>query len=56
MAGKILAKLKEKKDNDQKSIAILIDPDKIDNNRLPGLIELCEDYEIDFLFVGGSLI
>ena len=56
MAGRILAALKERKDNDQKSVAILIDPDKIESNRLPGLIGLSEDHEMDFLFVGGSLI
>ncbi|MFC2124392.1 geranylgeranylglyceryl/heptaprenylglyceryl phosphate synthase [Bacteroidota bacterium] len=56
MISKILTTLKEKKVNDQKSIAILIDPDKIDNNQLPELIELCDSNNIDFLFVGGSLI
>lgn len=56
MAGKILAVLKERKDNDRKSIAVLIDPDKVEINKLPELIDLCDNSEVDYIFIGGSLI
>ena len=56
MAGKILATLTDKKGKDQKSIAILIDPDKTDTSQLAGLVELCDNNNVDFILVGGSLI
>lgn len=41
----------------KKSIAALIDPDKVqDNQKLKHLIDLCTENCVDFFFVGGSLI
>lgn len=41
----------------KKSIAVLIDPDKVDDaSRLRHLIHLANENCIDFFFVGGSLI
>ena len=41
----------------KKSIAVLVDPDKVDDaSRLRHLIDLANENCIDFFFVGGSLI
>jgi len=52
----IIGDIKEKALNKLPQIALLIDPDKLDE---PALISVCksaEDSEIDFLLVGGSLL
>jgi phosphoglycerol geranylgeranyltransferase len=54
---KILDILKERHRAGKKSIAILVDPDKVDDpTRLNHLINLASENCIDFFFVGGSLI
>lgn len=40
----------------KKMLAALIDPDKNDERSLLKLIRHCENAEIDFLFIGGSLM
>jgi len=40
----------------RKSFAVLIDPDKYDRQGLIALSSLSEQHQIDFLFVGGSLL
>jgi phosphoglycerol geranylgeranyltransferase len=42
--------------NQIKGIAILLDPDKIDYNKLPDLLHDCILNKISYFFVGGSLI
>lgn len=37
-------------------IAALIDPDKNDKQSLLRIVKLCEEAEIDFFFIGGSLL
>ena len=39
----------------QKSVALLIDPDKSDNSHLPELIKIATEYRTDFIMIGGSL-
>jgi geranylgeranylglyceryl phosphate synthase family protein len=39
-----------------KQLAVLIDPDKVDGNHLPELINRCVDSNVDYIFVGGSLL
>ncbi len=39
-----------------KSFAVLVDPDKTSVEKTDGLIKLCIDAEVDFIFVGGSLV
>jgi len=56
MTSTILDRLSENKENNKKSIAVLIDPDKTNFNQLSHLIELCKENHVDYLFVGGSLI
>ena len=54
---KILNTLQERHKLGKKSIAVLIDPDKIeDPARLNTLIRLAAENCIDFFFVGGSLV
>ena len=54
---RILTSLVEKKKSGIKSLAVLVDPDKIqDETSLKNLIGLCNDASIDFIFVGGSLL
>jgi phosphoglycerol geranylgeranyltransferase len=53
----ILESLREKKQQGKKSIAVLVDPDKVtDTNKLHHLINLASENCIDFFFVGGSLV
>lgn len=40
----------------QKAIAILLDPDKIEQDKLSDLVLRTVDYPVDFFFVGGSLV
>jgi phosphoglycerol geranylgeranyltransferase len=54
---KILDTLRERHTLGKKSIAVLVDPDKIeDPTRLNTLIRLATENCIDFFFVGGSLV
>lgn len=54
---KILDVLLQKKLAGKKSIAVLIDPDKVeDPTRLHQLINLAVENCVDFFFVGGSLV
>jgi phosphoglycerol geranylgeranyltransferase len=53
----ILQELSDRKEKKQKSLAILIDPDKIsDLTNITHLISLSKESYVDFFFVGGSLI
>ncbi len=53
----ILKKLQENKQLGKKSIAVLIDPDKVeDSNHLQLLINLASENCVDYFFVGGSLV
>ncbi|MBX2967787.1 MAG: geranylgeranylglyceryl/heptaprenylglyceryl phosphate synthase [Cyclobacteriaceae bacterium] len=54
---KILETLKENQKLGKKSIAVLIDPDKVsDAGTLQHLINLASENCIDYFFVGGSLV
>ncbi|MCB0492140.1 MAG: geranylgeranylglyceryl/heptaprenylglyceryl phosphate synthase [Cyclobacteriaceae bacterium] len=54
---KILDSLTEKSKLGKKSIAVLIDPDKIeDSNKLRHLVNLANENCVDYFLVGGSLI
>jgi phosphoglycerol geranylgeranyltransferase len=53
----ILNTLREKHKLGKKSIAVLVDPDKIEEpSRLLHLVNLANENCVDFFFVGGSLI
>lgn len=54
---KLLSKLQGRKLKGEKSLAVLIDPDKAtDMSRLMRLINLCVENKVDYVLVGGSLI
>lgn len=53
----VLQTLRDRRKTGKKSIAILLDPDKVeDSSRLLPLINLASENCVDFFFVGGSLI
>lgn len=53
----LLNSLRDKHKQGKKSIAILIDPDKVDDpSRLNYLLNLASENCVDYFFVGGSLI
>lgn len=53
----ILSTLRDRQQQGKKSIAVLIDPDKVtDGNQLQHLINLANENCVDFFFVGGSLV
>lgn len=56
MTQKILSKLYKQRENGQKSFAVLIDPDKVNFDNFTNLLDLCIEYQADYIFVGGSLI
>ncbi|HTJ53697.1 MAG TPA: geranylgeranylglyceryl/heptaprenylglyceryl phosphate synthase [Cyclobacteriaceae bacterium] len=53
----ILATLRDRYKEGKKSIAVLVDPDKVeDASKLNHLINLANENCVDFFFVGGSLV
>lgn len=56
MTPKLLNKLYERKEKGHKSFAVLIDPDKVNLDNFSKLLDLCVEYNVDYIFVGGSLI
>lgn len=48
--------LLEKKQNGRKSFAVLVDPDKVSASSLQELVALAVDAQVDYFFVGGSLV
>ncbi len=56
MAHNIYQSLTEKKQRNKKSFAVLIDPDKVNDDNMEELIQLSLDAKVDYFFVGGSLV
>ncbi len=56
MKNKLYQHFVKNKQQGQKSLAVLIDPDKVDNYKLDQLVGLAIHAKVDYLFVGGSLI
>ncbi len=52
----IYNQITEKSNAGLKQIAVLIDPDKISNSEIENISKLSEKAEVDFIFVGGSLL
>jgi putative glycerol-1-phosphate prenyltransferase len=46
----------QRKQNQQKSFVVLVDPDKVDDHKLDELIQLASESKVDYFFVGGSLV
>lgn len=57
MTKRILNELRERNESGRKSLAVLIDPDTInDHNALRPVLNLARECCVDYFFVGGSLI
>ena len=46
----------KKKLQRQKSFSVLIDPDKVNINSIHQLVKLAVEANVDYFFVGGSLV
>ena len=54
---KILRSLVSKQKKGEKSLAILIDPDKVEGkSKLKDLIGICNSVKVDYILIGGSLL
>ena len=56
MSNQVYQNILDKKLNQQKAFAVLIDPDKLDAVGLQKTIDLAIQFKVDFIFVGGSLV
>jgi putative glycerol-1-phosphate prenyltransferase len=56
MMGKVYQRILENKMQKKKSFAVLVDPDKTTLAKADQLMELCITSQVDFIFVGGSLV
>ncbi|MCB0481885.1 MAG: geranylgeranylglyceryl/heptaprenylglyceryl phosphate synthase [Flavobacteriales bacterium] len=52
----IQEQLNNLKEAQKKGLAVLIDPDKMDQKSLQKRIKLCNVNQVDFIFIGGSLV
>jgi putative glycerol-1-phosphate prenyltransferase len=52
----IYTQITDSKTKGQKLFALLIDPDKITMGKLTSTIEIAEKANVDFIFIGGSLV
>jgi phosphoglycerol geranylgeranyltransferase len=52
----IYQSLTNRKQTGKKSFAVLIDPDKVNHQSMDQLIALATDAQVDYFFVGGSLV
>jgi putative glycerol-1-phosphate prenyltransferase len=56
MLNSIYHSLTERKQAGKKSFAVLIDPDKVNENNMDQLIDLAVAAKVDYFLVGGSLV
>ncbi len=56
MKTRLYQQLQERKAKGEKSFAVLIDPDKVDEEKIDQLTRLATEAKADYLFVGGSLV
>ena len=56
MLNNIYQSLVDRKRHSKKSFAVLIDPDKVNDNSVEELIQLSLDAQVDYFLVGGSLV
>ena len=56
MKNKILDALYQQKASARKAFAVLIDPDKLNDQALLDTIQLALSSKVDYFFVGGSLV
>ena len=56
MLNKIYHSFTDRKRINRKSFAVLIDPDKVNDDNMKELIQLSTEAHVDYFFVGGSLV
>lgn len=56
MSLKIYSSISARKKNGQKSFAVLIDPDKVNEESIEEITSMAVDAKVDYLLVGGSLV
>jgi len=56
MVNRIYSSLTEKKRHGKKSFAVLVDPDKVNDEKMQRLIDLAVTAKVDYFLVGGSLV
>ena len=56
MINRIYNSLTEKKRHGKKSFAVLIDPDKVNDDKMSRIIDLAVTAKVDYFLVGGSLV
>ncbi len=56
MKQQLYQQFKDRKKLGRKSFAVLIDPDKVDIAKTDQLVSLAREAQVDYLFVGGSLV
>ncbi len=56
MKTRLYQQLQERKAKGQKSFAVLLDTDKVDEEYIDQLTRLASEAKVDYLFVGGSLV
>lgn len=56
MTNHLYSELVQAKSNGEKKFAVLIDPDKLKLGTLEEIIELAVSCQVDYFFIGGSLI
>ncbi|CAN5333280.1 geranylgeranylglyceryl/heptaprenylglyceryl phosphate synthase [soil metagenome] len=56
MLNPIYNSLTERKAYGKKSFAVLIDPDKVNDEKMEQMIRLADSAKVDYFFVGGSLV
>ncbi len=56
MIHRIYNSLTERKRHGKKSFAVLIDPDKVNDNEMQQLIDTAVSAKVDYFLVGGSLV
>ncbi|MBC7511356.1 MAG: geranylgeranylglyceryl/heptaprenylglyceryl phosphate synthase [Ferruginibacter sp.] len=56
MLNNIYQSLTDRKSQSKKSFAVLIDPDKVNDESVEELIQLSLDAQVDYFLVGGSLV
>lgn len=56
MSPQIYASILSKKQKGQKSFAVLVDPDKVDEKKIEEITAMAVEAKVDYLLVGGSLV
>ncbi|HEX8357802.1 MAG TPA: geranylgeranylglyceryl/heptaprenylglyceryl phosphate synthase [Segetibacter sp.] len=56
MKNKLYQHFVKNKQQGKKSLAVLVDPDKVDNYKIEQIVTLAIESHVDYLLVGGSLI